>query len=111
MSPASPAQDTTTPARNRRKTEIGMVASDKMNKTRRVVVERLVPHPKYGKMMKRRTICHAHDEQNTSHKGDLVEIMETRPLSKLKRWRIVRIVRAGAQQALAGESEAARRKG
>ncbi len=87
------------------------MASDKMNKTRRVVVERLVPHPKYGKMMKRRTICHAHDEQNASHVGDLVEIMETRPLSKLKRWRIVRIVRAGAQQALAGESEAAKVKG
>ena len=84
-----------------------MVASDKMSKTRRVVVERLVPHPKYGKMMRRRTICHAHDEENASHKGDLVEIMETRPLSKLKRWRIVRIVRAGAQQALAGEDEAA----
>ena len=84
-----------------------MVASDKMSKTRRVVVERLVPHPKYGKMMRRRTICHAHDEQNSSHVGDLVEIMETRPLSKLKRWRVVRIVRAGAQQALAGENEAA----
>jgi small subunit ribosomal protein S17 len=88
-----------------------MVASDKMIKTRRVVVERLVPHPKYGKMMRRRTICHAHDEQNSSHKGDLVEIMETRPLSKLKRWRIIRIVRAGAQQALAGESEPATAKG
>ncbi len=87
-----------------------MVASDKMNKTRRVVVERLVPHPKYGKMMKRRTICHAHDELNSSHVGDLVEIMETRPLSKLKRWRIVRIVRPGAQQALGGESEADRPK-
>ena len=111
MSQASTAQTPAAPDRNRRKTEIGMVASDKMNKTRRVVVERLVPHPKYGKMMRRRTICHAHDEQNTSHKGDLVEIMETRPLSKLKRWRIVRIVRAGAQQALAGESEAAVKKG
>ena len=88
-----------------------MVASDKMNKTRRVVVDRLVPHPKYGKMMKRRTICHAHDEQNASHVGDLVEIMETRPLSKLKRWRIVRIVRAGAQQALVAEGEAARSQG
>lgn len=111
MSAASPAQDPTTPTRNRRKTEIGVVASDKMNKTRRVVVERLVPHPKYGKMMKRRTICHAHDEQNASHVGDMVEIMETRPLSKMKRWRIVRIVRAGAQQALGGESEAARSQG
>jgi small subunit ribosomal protein S17 len=110
MSPASPASSQPTPARNRRKTEIGVVASHKMSKTRRVVVERLVPHPKYGKMMRRRTICHAHDEANTSHKGDLVEIMETRPMSKLKRWRIVRIVRPGAQQALAGEDEVARAK-
>jgi small subunit ribosomal protein S17 len=96
------------PPRRRRKTEIGVVASDKMSKTRRVVVERLVPHPKYGKLLRRRTVCHAHDEGNASHKGDLVEIMETRPMSKLKRWRIVRIVRPGAQQALAGEDEAAR---
>jgi small subunit ribosomal protein S17 len=93
------------PKRSRRKTEVGMVASDKMNKTRRVIVERLVPHPKYGKLLRRRTVCHAHDEANASHKGDLVEIMETRPLSKLKRWRIVRIVRPGAQAALAGEDE------
>jgi small subunit ribosomal protein S17 len=78
-----------------------------MNKTRRVEVETLVPHPKYGKMLRRRTVCHAHDENNESHLGDLVEIMETRPLSKLKRWRIVRIVRQGAQRALAGEDEAA----
>src|ERR1700751_5734722 len=105
MSQASPASSQSSPTRGRRKTEIGMVESDKMNKTRRVVVERLVPHPKYGKLLRRRTVCHAHDEANTSHKGDLVEIMETRPLSKLKRWRIVR---AGAQQALAGEDEAAR---
>lgn len=95
------------PARTRRKTEIGVVTSDKMNKTRRVEIERLVPHPKYGKFLRKRTICHAHDETNQSHLGDLVEIMETRPLSKLKRWRIVRIVRQGAQQALAGEGEAA----
>ncbi len=93
--------------RRRRKTEIGVVTSDKMDKTRRVEVERLVPHPKYGKFLKRRTVCHAHDEANATHVGDLVEIMETRPLSKLKRWRIVRIVRQGAQQALAGEGEAA----
>ena len=91
------------PPRTLRKTEIGMVKSDKMNKTRRVEIEKLYPHPKYGKLLKRRTVCHAHDETNQSHVGDLVEIMETRPLSKLKRWRIVRIVRPGAQQALAGE--------
>jgi small subunit ribosomal protein S17 len=96
------------PARTPRKTEVGMVTSDKMTKTRRVIIERLVPHPKYGKMMRLRTICHAHDEANTSHIGDVVEIMETRPLSKLKRWRIVKIVRLGAQRALAGEDEAAR---
>lgn len=101
---SEPAANTTTP-RTRRKTEVGVVTSDKMNKTRRVEVTTLVPHPKYGKLMKRRTVCHAHDEGNTTHIGDIVEIMETRPLSKLKRWRIVRIVRAGAQQALAGEGE------
>jgi small subunit ribosomal protein S17 len=107
MSEASPASTKTTPKRSRRKTEIGIVASDKMSKTRRVVVERLVPHPKYGKLLRRRTVCHAHDEANASHLGDVVEIMETRPLSKLKRWRVVRIVRPGAQRALAGEDEAA----
>ncbi len=110
MSPASVTSSQPTPTRGRRKTEIGIVTSDKMSKTRRVVVERLVPHPKYGKMMRRRTICHAHDEANSSHKGDTVEIMETRPISKLKRWRIVRIVRPGAQQALAGEDESAASK-
>jgi small subunit ribosomal protein S17 len=109
MSPESTESPRKAPTRTRRKTEIGVVASDKMNKTRRVVVERLIPHAKYGKMLRRRTICHAHDEANDSHKGDLVEIMETRPLSKLKRWRVVRIVRKGAQQALAGEDEAVTR--
>lgn len=94
-----------TPPRSRRKTEIGVVTSDKMDKTRRVEIERLVPHPKYGKFVRRRTVCHVHDEQNASHVGDIVEIVETRPLSKLKRWRTVRIVRRGAQQALAGEGE------
>jgi small subunit ribosomal protein S17 len=106
MSPASPE----TQPRRRRKTEIGVVTSDKMNKTRRVEIERLVPHPKYGKYLRKRTVCHAHDDANQSHLGDLVEIMETRPVSKLKRWRVVRIVRQGAQQALAGEGEAAQTK-
>ena len=63
--------------------------------------------PSTASSCERRTVCHAHDEENQSHVGDLVEIMETRPLSKLKRWRIVRIVQPGAQQALAGEGEAA----
>ncbi len=101
-------QPITEEARSSRKTEIGVVTSDKMTKTRRVEVERLFPHPKYGKFMRRRTVCHAHDEANTTHVGDLVEIMETRPMSKLKRWRIVRVVRTGAQAALAGEGETAK---
>jgi small subunit ribosomal protein S17 len=105
MSPETTVSPKATSPRSRRSAEIGVVASDKMNKTRRVVVERLVPHPKYGKLMRRRTVCHVHDETNQSHRGDMVEIMETRPLSKLKRWRLVRIVRKGAQQALAGEGE------
>ena len=106
--PSSNPTPSPAPERNRRKTETGFVTSDKMNKTRRVEVETLYPHPKYGKMLRRRTVCHAHDETNESHLGDIVEIMETRPLSKLKRWRVVRIVRQGAQQALAGEGEVAK---
>ena len=102
---SQPTPSTPTIDRSRRKVEVGTVTSDKMNKTRRVEIETLVPHPKYGKMMRRRTICHAHDEANETHVGDTVEIMETRPLSKLKRWRVVRIVRKGAQQALAGEGQ------
>jgi small subunit ribosomal protein S17 len=78
-----------------RKTAIGVVTSDKMSKTRRVQVERLVKHPDYGKYIKRRTICHAHDENNQSHLGDKVEIMETRPISKTKRWRVVRVIAKG----------------
>ncbi|MFO0949769.1 MAG: 30S ribosomal protein S17 [Isosphaeraceae bacterium] len=105
MSETTPS--TPRPPRTPRKTEVGVVTSDKMAKTRRVEVETLYPHPKYGKLLRRRTVCHAHDETNQSHVGDLVEIMETRPLSKLKRWRVVRIIRLGAQQALAGEGEAA----
>src|SRR3954454_2079536 len=105
---SQPTPPTPATVRSRRKVEIGVVTSDKMNKTRRVEIETLVPHPKYGKLLRSRTVCHAHDEANQSHLGDTVEIMETRPLSKLKRWRIVRIVRQGAQQALAGEGEAAK---
>ncbi len=88
-----------TTQRGRRRVEIGVVTSDKMNKTRRVEIPRLVKHPKYGKYIRRRTICHVHDENNESRQGDQVEIMETRPLSKLKHWRLVRIVtRAPGQE-------------
>ncbi len=81
-----------------RKVAIGIVTSDKMNKTRRVEIPRLVPHPKYGKYMRRRTICYVHDEHNQSHVGDWVEIIESRPLSRLKRWKLVRIVRTSQQR-------------
>ena len=106
--PTPAAPEAEVEARRRRKTEVGVVTSDKMQKTRRVEIERLVPHPKYGKFLRRRTVCHAHDESNATHVGDIVEIMETRPLSKIKRWRIVRVVRAGAQQALAGENDSSK---
>jgi small subunit ribosomal protein S17 len=81
-----------TQERGKRKTAVGVVTSDKMNKTRRVELPRLVQHPKYNKYIKRRTICYVHDEKNESHMGDTVEIMESRPLSKLKNWRLVRVV-------------------
>ncbi len=80
------------PSRNLRRTVVGIVTSAKMNKTRRVEVPRLTPHPKYGKFVRRRTVCHVHDEKNESVEGDRVEIMESRPLSKLKRWRLVRVL-------------------
>ncbi|MCS6777796.1 MAG: 30S ribosomal protein S17 [Chloroherpetonaceae bacterium] len=71
---------------------IGKVVSNKMQKTVVVVVETRVRHPLYGKFMRRTTRFKAHDEQNLCGEGDTVEIMETRPLSKEKRWRVVRIV-------------------
>jgi small subunit ribosomal protein S17 len=79
-------------ARGSRKTRVGVVVSDKMQKTVVVAVERRVPHPVYGKMVTRTTKFKAHDEQNSSKVGDRVRIMETRPLSKDKRWRVVEIV-------------------
>jgi small subunit ribosomal protein S17 len=83
------------PERGQRRTEVGVVTRDKMNKTRRVEIARLVKHPRYGKYIRRRTICYVHDERNETRVGDTVEIMETRPLSKLKTWRLVRVVTKG----------------
>ena len=79
-------------ARNARKVRIGTVVSDKMQKTVVVAVDRRVPHPVYGKMVTRTTRLKAHDEENSAKQGDTVRIMETRPLSKDKRWRVVEIV-------------------
>lgn len=81
-----------TEARNLRKSRIGTVTSNKMAKTITVAVERKVKHPIYGKFVKKTTKFHAHDEKNEASIGDLVRIMETRPLSKTKRWRLVEIV-------------------
>jgi small subunit ribosomal protein S17 len=70
----------------------GVVTGDKMSKTRRVELDRLSKHPVYKKYVRSKTICYAHDENNESSVGDKVEIIESQPLSKLKRWRLVRIV-------------------
>jgi small subunit ribosomal protein S17 len=70
----------------------GIVTSDKMDKTRRVELNRYVKHPKYKKYVSQRTVCHVHDENNESGVGDRVEIIESEPLSKLKRWRLVRVI-------------------
>jgi len=78
--------------RNLRKVRVGKVVSDKMDKTIVVAVEDHVRHPKYGKIMKRTVKIHAHDEQNQAGVGDTVAVMETRPLSKTKRWRLAEIV-------------------
>jgi small subunit ribosomal protein S17 len=78
--------------RNDRKVKIGKVISDKMDKTIVVAIERLVQHPLYKKSIKKTVKFKAHDENNESHIGDIVEVMETRPLSKDKRWRVTQII-------------------
>jgi len=78
--------------RNLRRTRTGLVTSNKMDKTITVAVERKVKHPIYGKFVKKTTRFHAHDEKNECAIGDTVKIMETRPLSKTKRWRLIEVV-------------------
>ncbi len=78
--------------RNLRKERIGKVVSNKMTKSCTIAIERKVKHPIYGKFMKKTTKLMAHDEQNAAGVGDTVRIMETRPLSKNKRWRLVEII-------------------
>ena len=81
-----------TETRKLRKVRVGKVVSNKMDKTIVVAIEDNVRHPKYGKIIKRTVKIHAHDEQNICGLGDTVEVMETRPLSKTKRWRLVEVV-------------------
>lgn len=99
-----------------KKVAVGVVTSDKMAKTRRVEIPRLVKHPMYGKYVRRKTICYVHDPQEESGIGDTVEIVETRPRSKTKRWELVRVVdkskavdvaalRAAAKQEAANQGE------
>lgn len=83
---------TTGVVRNLRKTRVGIVSSNKMDKTIVVKVERKIKHPLYGKFLKKTTSFHAHDEKNECSIGDTVKIMESRPLSKTKRWRLVEVV-------------------
>jgi len=78
--------------RNLRKTKIGVVTSNRMEKTVTVEIERKVKHPMYGKFVKKTTKFHAHDEKNECGIGDTVKIMEARPLSKTKHWRLVEVV-------------------
>jgi small subunit ribosomal protein S17 len=82
----------TSVVRNLRKTRVGIVSSNKMDKTITVKVERKIKHPLYGKFLKKTTSFHAHDEKNECSIGDTVKIMESRPMSKTKRWRLVEVV-------------------
>ena len=89
--------------RGKRKERVGIVVSDKMDKTVVVAVERLVPHPLYGKRIRRTKKFMAHDENNECRVGDKVRIMETRPLSRHKRWRVVEILERSDAAALEAE--------
>ena len=95
--PAKPAPAHANEKRKLRNRVIGMVTSDKVNKTRKVVVEYLARHAKYNKYVKRQTVLHVHDDRNESRSGDQVEVASCRPISKSKTWRLVRIVIKGTQ--------------
>jgi small subunit ribosomal protein S17 len=91
--------------RSQLRTIIGVVASDKGDKTIKVVVNYQTKHAKYGKYLKRRTVLHAHDEKNDASEGDTVEIAECRPLSKTKHHRLVRIVESAPERAVQVSAE------
>src|SRR5436309_8801417 len=100
MTTATTTPPATSPSDQKRKLRnrvIGMVTSDKVSKTRKVVFEYLDRHSKYNKYVKRQTVLHVHDEKNESRVGDQVEVMSCRPISKMKTWRLVRIVVKGTQ--------------
>jgi len=84
--------------RSERRTVTGVVTADKMDKTVKVRVERVVSHPQFSKVLRKHYVCYAHDEKREAKTGDKVELMESRPISKLKHWRLVRVV----EKAIAG---------
>ncbi len=89
---------------------IGVVTSDKMQKSRRVEIARKVKHPKYGKYIRSKTVCHVHDESEESKLGDTVEIIECPPKSKTKRWDLVRVVAKSQQVDIAAMRAAAKQE-
>ena len=89
-----------------KKISIGIVVADKTAKTRRVEIPRLARHPKYGKYTQQKTVCYVHDEENQSHEGDRVEIIECPPKSKTKRWELVRVIEKNKSVNLAALREA-----
>lgn len=90
---------------NRRKTVIGFVTSKMGDKSVKVTVPYKTPHPLYHKVINRKTVLHVHDEKNEAKLGDKIEVMETRPISRLKRWRVIRVVEASAGLEIAAVSE------
>ncbi len=85
-------------SRGRRNEVIGEVVSDKMNKTIAVEIYRLVKHKRYGKFIRKSSVFHAHDEKNVAKIGDKVRIAESRPISKLKRWKLVEVIEKAGQE-------------
>ncbi len=101
MTSETPSQTTVAvepQARRTRPTRVGVVTSSARDKTIKVTVSYQVRHPKYGKYIRRRTVLHAHDEQNECHNGDLVEVMHCRPLSKTKCWRLVKVLQQAPRE-------------
>lgn len=91
--------------RTNRKTLLGTVTSRMGDKSVKVTIPYKIPHPRYLKVINRKTVLHVHDEKNETKIGDKVEIMETRPLSRLKRWRVIKVVHAAATNALEANIE------
>ena len=95
----------TTERQNRRKTLIGFVTSRMGDKSVKVTVPYKTPHPLYHKVINRKTVVHVHDEKNETKVGDKIEVMETRPISRLKRWRVIRVIEASVGSNLVAISE------